>query len=92
MHIKSVLEWREVQVVCKDFLEEMAHLSYGGRAEAHGRTERKRAGATWAGNERGDFTGKISTAAAAAKSLQSRPTLCDPMDGRPPGCPVPGIL
>ena len=33
-----------------------------------------------------------SAAAAAAKSLQSCPTLCDPIDGRPPGCPVPGIL
>ena len=32
------------------------------------------------------------TAAAAAKSLQSCPTLCDPLDGRPPGSPVPGIL
>ena len=31
-------------------------------------------------------------AAAAAKSLQSCPTLCDPIDGRPPGSPVPGIL
>ena len=29
---------------------------------------------------------------AAAKSLQSRPTLCDPIDGSPPGSPVPGIL
>ena len=29
---------------------------------------------------------------AAAKSLQSCPTLCDPIDGSPPGCPVPGIL
>ena len=27
-----------------------------------------------------------------AKSLQSRPTLCDPIDGSPPGFPVPGIL
>ena len=35
----------------------------------------------------------ISTAATpAAKSLQSCPTLCDPMDGSPPGSPVPGIL
>ena len=32
------------------------------------------------------------TAAAAAKSLQSCPTLCDPTDGLPPGSPVPGIL
>ena len=31
-------------------------------------------------------------AAAAAKSLQSCPTLCDPRDGSPPGSPVPGIL
>ena len=29
---------------------------------------------------------------AAAKSLQSNPTLCDPIDGCPPGSPVPGIL
>ena len=27
-----------------------------------------------------------------AKSLQSCPTLCDPLDGSPPGSPVPGIL
>ena len=34
----------------------------------------------------------VSVAAAAAKSLQSCPTLCDPIDGSPPGSPVPGIL
>ena len=33
-----------------------------------------------------------AVAAAAAKSLQSCPTLCDPIDGSPPGSPVPGIL
>ena len=33
-----------------------------------------------------------AAAAAAANSLQSCPTLCDPIDGRPPGSPVPGIL
>ena len=32
------------------------------------------------------------TAAAAAKALQSCPTLWDPVDGSPPGSPVPGIL
>ena len=32
------------------------------------------------------------TATTAAKSLQSCPTLCDPIDGSPPGSPVPGIL
>ena len=30
--------------------------------------------------------------AAAARSLQSCPTLCDPIDGSPPGSAVPGIL
>ena len=34
----------------------------------------------------------VAAAAAAAKSLQSCPTLCDPTDGSPPGSPVPGIL
>ena len=33
-----------------------------------------------------------AAAAAAAKSLQSCPTLCDPIDGSSPGSPVPGIL
>ena len=31
-------------------------------------------------------------AAAAAKSLQSCPALCEPIDGSPPGFPIPGIL
>ena len=35
---------------------------------------------------------KTNTAAAAAKSLQSCPTLCDPIDGSLPGSPVPGVL
>ena len=34
----------------------------------------------------------LATAAAAAKSLQSCPTLCDPRDGSLPGSPIPGIL
>ena len=34
----------------------------------------------------------VPAAAAAAKSLQSCPTLCNPIDGSPPGSPVPGIL
>ena len=35
---------------------------------------------------------QLQHAAAAAKSLQSCLTLCDPIDGSPPGSPVPGIL
>ena len=34
---------------------------------------------------------RIYTAAAAAKLLQSCPTLCDPIDSSQPGSPVPGI-
>ena len=34
----------------------------------------------------------LIAAAAAAKSYQSCPTLCNPLDGSPPGSPVPGIL
>ena len=34
----------------------------------------------------------VLAAAAAAKSLQSCVTLCDPIDGSPPGSPSPGIL
>ena len=33
-----------------------------------------------------------AAAAAAAESLQSCLTLCDPIDGSPPGSPVPGII
>ena len=35
---------------------------------------------------------EYAAAAAAAKSLQSCPTLCDPIDGSPPGSTIPGIL
>jgi len=35
---------------------------------------------------------KAVATAAAAKSLQSCPTLCDPIDGSPPGYPIPGIF
>ena len=38
------------------------------------------------------FLSLLEAAAAAAKSLQSCPTLCDAIDGSPPGSPVPGIL
>ena len=41
-------------------------------------------------NENASFT--TTASAAAAKSLQSCPTLCNPIDSSPPGSPVPGIL
>ena len=39
-----------------------------------------------------EFSRQEYSAAAAAKSLQLCPTLCDPIDVSPPGSPVPGIL
>ena len=43
------------------------------------------------GGDEGNFRA-ILYFAAAAKSLQSCPTLCNPIDGSPPGFAVPGIL
>ena len=39
-----------------------------------------------------EISAAAAAAAAAAASLQSCPTLCDPIDGSPPGSPVPGVL
>ena len=47
---------------------------------------------TWRSWKRGFIFILFTAAAAAAKSLQSCPTLCDPTDGSPPGSPTPGIL
>ena len=58
------------------FLEFVVRLKVGGKAVSHRRSHHL----------------THIAAAAAAKSLQSRPTLCDPMDGSPPGSPVPRIL
>ena len=44
------------------------------------------------GGRYGESNVETYTAAAAAKSLQSCPTLCDPADGSPPGSSLPGIL
>ena len=52
----------------------------------------------FAGRGLGQNAGKLKSVPnlhillAAAKSLQSCPTLCDPIDGSPLGSPVPGIL
>ena len=42
--------------------------------------------------QKGNWEDHPAAAAAAAGSLQSCPTLCDPIDGSPTGSPVPGIL
>ena len=46
----------------------------------------------WIWARKPDWCLCMCTAAAAAKSLQSCPTLCNPRDGSPPGFPIPGIL
>ena len=46
----------------------------------------------WRREKRATSQEMWAASAAAAKSLQSCPTLCNPIDGSPPGSPVPGIL
>ena len=46
----------------------------------------------WSNNKLALSLSLSAAATATAKSLQSCPTLCDPIDLSPPGCPVPGIL
>ena len=46
----------------------------------------------WHATVHGVTKSQTRLAAAAAKSLQSCPTLCDPTDGSPRGSPIPGIL
>ena len=59
------------------------------RAEIHGITKNWTRLSDWTEL---NWTECYTAAAPAAKSLQSCPTLCDPIDGSPPGFPVPGIL
>ena len=56
------------------------------------KTSQLRAGYEGGGGEHRDAGRGLNGAAAAAKSLQSCPTLCDPIAGSPPGSTVPGIL
>ena len=53
---------------------------------------RRYIGSVGAGAQTGCGLELFMYAAAAAKSLQLCPTLCDPIDGSPPGSPIPGIL
>ena len=46
----------------------------------------------WGGHNVFPFYGNLPITVSAAKSLQLCPTLCDPIEGSPPGSPVPGIL
>ena len=65
-------------------------LLYPGKTEL--RSPAMQADSLWSEPPGEWITPTAATAAAAAKSLQSCQTLCDPIDGSPPGSPVPGIL
>ena len=54
--------------------------------------EETQAGIKIAGRNINNFRYADIAAAAAAKSIQSCPTLCNPIDGSPPGSPIPGSL
>ena len=54
--------------------------------------EEAQAGIKIAGRNINNLRYTDAAVAAAAKSLQSCLTLCDPIDGNPPGSPIPGIL
>ena len=64
-------------------------LPYTGKTEL--RSPAMQADSFWS-EPPGEWITATAAAAAAAKSLQSCRTLCDPIDGSPPGSPIPGIL
>ena len=91
VYIKNKQSWMLTKVVRIDF----NHNNYCNREEES--PAGTKLNFTKTGVQRfffkiGSARGKAPAAAAAAKSLQSCPTLCDLIDGSPPGCPIPGIL
>ena len=90
---KFVARWSEVQVTTRDL--QLPSDSPWGRKELD-TTERlhfhflKWRWSYW--TEPLTYGSDTAASAAAAKSLQSCPTLCNPRDGSPPGSPIPGIL
>ena len=107
MQVKSVREERkngtgeeaEMQVLLKsslcqgtsehDSTTEVSHLEQGAQAFPPSYLQSLTVGCPQIGT---GWQEVYLPAAAAAKSLQSCLTLCDPIDGRTPGSPVPGIL
>ena len=72
----------DVVKVCPQYVSKFGKLSYGHRTGK----------ASFHSNHKERQCQECSAAATAAKSLQLCPTLCDPIDGSPPGSPFPGIL
>ena len=81
---------------CPYLIDDNIHLStiHGGVVlrSSIGEIFLLKIGSLSADTEEGRGLEFAAVAAAAAKSLQSCLTLCDPIDGRPPGSPVPGVL
>ena len=76
-----------------DFCIDTGHRETKGKAGRKVRSSRKNKpllGKTWWWFDWDGRRGGVA-AAAAAKSLQSCPTLCDPIDGSPPGSPIVGF-
>ena len=83
------LKWSIAAVLCgNDRYWTRGDCVEGGVVESEGQTCQADMGQEkkWYSHE------KVMQYCAAAKSLQSCPTLCDPIDSSPPGSPVPGIL
>ena len=92
---KALLVLRCLLSIQSEICEEFHHSQFGG-AYAFNRSDFfcNKLVLIWLFGSEGNLLIKIvcSAAAAATKSLQFCPTLCDPIDGRPPGCPIPAIL
>ena len=81
---KSLIQFSADGQGCIPLLLSDLRSNYGGGKEDNGNLLQK---VLFLGGHKLD-----RHAAAAAKSLQSCPTLCDPIDGSPPGSPISGIL
>ena len=91
VYIKNKQSWMLTKVVRIDF----NHNNYCNREEespAWTKLNFTKTGVQRFFFKIGSARGKAPAAAAAAKSLQSCPTLCNPRDSSPPGSPVPRIL
>ena len=70
----------------------MFKLDLGGKKKKNRETRDQIPNICWKNQKKKERESSRKTSAAAAKSLQSCPTLCNPIDESPPGSPIPGIL
>ena len=81
----SILAWRIPQIEEPDGLQSMGLQRIGVKKYYSTTKKKEKKPCNMDGPRRYHAT-------TTTKSLQSCPTLCDPIDGSPPGSPVPGIL